>query len=175
MTKGKEKFYIDKDELFQKFVEYRKELDEAKESGKPRPKVPDTIILDAYKIIKNYSRQKKFYNMSEELLEDGVSKGLEFCMKYLHNFDIYKKTSTNQKPSALAYITQYGKNGIYQVFNSETKIIDKNMHYISSQLASGTYIRSDGEIDMMSSGEFSKNSIKEFDRIKHEYEKDHKK
>lgn len=159
----KKNHYIDNKEFLEKFVKWRSSP-EFQESGRPRP--PDDILIDAWKIINKYTYQSKFYNVPEDVLQEAPPLAMEFCIKYLHNFDPEK----SKYP--FAYVTQLAHNAILQLFKKDKVEKTNRMRYMGDCLASSTYIRSDGEIDQIATGEFAQEKVRYFDQIQKDYSKD---
>lgn len=158
--------YIDNKALFQKFLDWRPQMLEDKKNGIDQPRPPDSIIEDAYLIATKYSQQKKWYNIDEAIMDEAIPLAVEFCIKYLHNFDPEKTKNP------FAYITTLANNAILQSYSKDQKEKVGRMHYLTRELASSTYIRSDGEIDLIAQGEFSQNYIKHMEQAEKDYEAD---
>lgn len=154
--------YINKQELFEKFLAWH-QTDDYKDNPKPRP--PETILLDAWKIITHYTNQKKFFNIAPELLEEAAPLGLEFCIKYLHNFNPEKSNNP------FSYITQFAHNAILQVFKVDKKEKMNRMKLLTTTMSSATYLRTDGEIDLIVAGEFAQDAVKYLEQSQKDYAK----
>ena len=98
MSKKEKIHYVNNQEFLEALITYKKKCDEAKEAGKPEPKIPDYIGMCFWKIAEGLSMSPNFigYSYREEMVYDGV----ENCLMYFRNFDPEK---TN---SAFSYFTQ---------------------------------------------------------------------
>lgn len=109
--------------LYQKFlekeIEYLKELDIHKQDKK---RLGLMILL----IIKNLAKKPCFAGYSNNWKDDFYSKGIENCLKYLHNFNEDKISKrTGQKIKAFAYITQIVYMSFISVINERKQEEDK--------------------------------------------------
>lgn len=96
-TKNKE-FYVNNKEFLQALIEYREKVSKAKESGSPRPIVPNYIGDCFLKIATHLSYKPNFVNYM--FRDDMICDGIENCLQYIDNFDPDK----SQNP--FAYFTQ---------------------------------------------------------------------
>lgn len=137
--------------LYQKFlekeIEYLKELDIHKQDKK---RLGLMILL----IIKNLAKKPCFAGYSNNWKDDFYSKGIENCLKYLHNFNEDKISKrTGQKIKAFAYITQIAYMSFISVINErkqeEVRInkLNKNLNNnIDNFKENSRYSRFDFEI-----------------------------
>ena len=99
MTKRKRsEHYVNNKEFLAALIEYRKEINSAKEEGKSRPPVPRFIGECILKIANHLSFKPNFVNymFKEEMISDGI----ENSIQYIHNFDPEKSSNP------FAYFTQ---------------------------------------------------------------------
>ena len=96
-TKNKE-FYVNNKEFLQALIVYREKVHAAKESGSPRPIVPNYIGDCFLKIATHLSYKPNFVNYM--FRDDMICDGIENCLQYIDNFDPEK----SQNP--FAYFTQ---------------------------------------------------------------------
>ena len=96
-TKNKE-FYVNNKEFLHALIEYITKVRQAKESGSPRPIVPNYIGDCFLKIATHLSYKPNFVNYM--FREDMICDGIENCLQYIDNFDPEK----SQNP--FAYFTQ---------------------------------------------------------------------
>lgn len=94
----KPKHYVNNDKFLEEMKVFRLEVIEAKQSDKPRPRVPNYIGECLFKIATHLARKPNFSNYTFK--EDMVSDGVENCLLYIDNFDPEK----SQNP--FAYFTQ---------------------------------------------------------------------
>jgi len=102
--KAKEKpHYVNNREFSYAVVEHVKAYNEAKESGKVTPKIPDYVATSFLKIAEGLSHKSNFirYTYREEMVMDAV----ENCLKAILNYNIEAATRTGN-PNAFAYFTQ---------------------------------------------------------------------
>lgn len=137
--------------LYQKFlekeIEYLKDLDIQKQDKK---RLGLMILL----IIKNLAKKPCFAGYSNNWKDDFYSKGIENCLKYLHNFNEDKISKrTGQKIKAFAYITQIAYMSFIAVINErkqeEVRInnLNKNLNNnIDNFKENSRYSRFDFEI-----------------------------
>lgn len=157
--------YIDNNGLQEKFLRYKKLMDEAEERGETRKSVdvPEEIILDVWTIATNNARN--FRNVSEDVREDGIQLGVEYCIRYLHNYN------PDKFKNPFAYVTQICKNGMLATINKESAETRKKLRYLSYQ-ACGSTIRSDGEIDPIINGDFANEYVRNSEQQQKDYESD---
>lgn len=94
----KPKHYVNNEKFLEEIKVFRLEVIEAKQSDKPRPRVPNYIGECLFKIATHLARKPNFSNYTFK--EDMVSDGVENCLLYIDNFDPEK----SQNP--FAYFTQ---------------------------------------------------------------------
>ena len=95
---AKKEHYIDNKKFFQAMVDYRQSIEEAEETGEPKPQIPNFIGECFMKIAEHLSYKPNFINYT--FREDMISDGIENCIQYIHNFDPQK----SQNP--FSYFTQ---------------------------------------------------------------------
>lgn len=96
-TKNKE-YYVNNKEFLEAISVYRTKVNEAKEKGLPRPKVPNYIGECFLKIATHLSYKPNFVNYM--FREDMICDGVENCLQYIDNFDPEKSKNP------FAYFTQ---------------------------------------------------------------------
>ena len=77
--------FIDNKEMYAAFIVYRKQVDEAKEAGEPKPRVPKYIGKCFLDIAEHLSMRPNFSNYIYR--QDMVSDAVENCIIYAYNFD----------------------------------------------------------------------------------------
>ena len=97
MAKAKNN-YVNNKKMHAVLLQWKEELAEARELGKPEPRVPEYIGKCIYLIATNLSRKINFMNYSfkEEMIGDGI----ENCLMYIENFNPIKYSNP------FAYFTQ---------------------------------------------------------------------
>jgi hypothetical protein len=92
------KNYINNKDLYDALVQYKKDCQDAENSGDNKPMVSKYIGESIYQIATRLSTKPNFsgYSFKEDMIMDGI----ENCLQYMHNFDPQK----TQNP--FAYFTQ---------------------------------------------------------------------
>lgn len=122
--KKRSEHYVSNKEFHQALIEYRNNVNKAKDSGEPRPQIPNYIGECFLKIATHLSYKPNFVNYIFK--DDMICDGIENCVQYIDNFDV-----SRQNP--FAYFTQV----IYYAFlrriakekkqlEIKTKIIEKS-------------------------------------------------
>lgn len=89
MEKKKEdSHYVDKDILYQAYVDWYAAIEAAEKNGKDRPQPPKYLQESVIKICNKYASRFNFYNYSfkEEMIGDAI----ENIVRYLDRFDVVK-------------------------------------------------------------------------------------
>ena len=123
----KKPHYINNKEFSLAVVEYVKTVSEAKEKGKPQPKVTDYIATCFIKIAEGLSHRPNFvrYTYREEMVMDGV----ENCLRAIMNYKIETATRTGN-PNAFSYFTQIVYFAFIRRIAKEKKQQDIKMRFI---------------------------------------------
>ena len=95
---AKKQHYIDNKKFCQAMVEYKESIEEAEETGEPKPQIPNFIGECFMQIAEHLSYKPNFINYT--FRDDMISDGIENCIQYIHNFDPKK----SQNP--FSYFTQ---------------------------------------------------------------------
>jgi hypothetical protein len=90
--------YVNNREFLDALMVYRQQVAAAKESGTPKPKVPNYIGECFLKIATHLSYKPNFVNYM--FREDMICDGIENCLQYIYNFNPEKSTNP------FAYFTQ---------------------------------------------------------------------
>ena len=90
--------YVNNREFLDALMVYRQQVAAAKESGDPKPKVPNYIGECFLKIATHLSYKPNFVNYM--FREDMICDGIENCLQYIYNFNPEKSTNP------FAYFTQ---------------------------------------------------------------------
>ena len=93
-----QKNYVNNAKLYQEMIEYKRQVEEAKELSKPKPQVSNYIGECILLIANRLSMKPNFMNYSyrEEMICDGI----ENCLMYIDNFN------PNKTDNPFAYFTQ---------------------------------------------------------------------
>jgi len=98
VAKKASKHYIDNKKFYTALLQYKRDVEAAKNEGKTEPRIPPYIGECLYKIATRLSLKPNFisYTFRDEMISDG----LENCVSYLSNFDPEKSDNP------FAYFTQ---------------------------------------------------------------------
>ena len=90
--------YVNNADFLAAIKEYKQKVQEAEDSGEPKPQVSDYIGSCILKIANHLSYKPNFINYTyrEEMIGDGI----ENCLMYIDNFD------PNKSSNPFAYFTQ---------------------------------------------------------------------
>jgi hypothetical protein len=127
--------YVDNKKLYAEMLKHIAKVNEAKEKGEPKPRIPEYIGYCIFQIATRLATKPNFagYTYKDEMISDGV----ENCLTYLHNFDPDKSSNP------FAYFTQI----IYYAFlrriakeKKQTYIKHKSFEYalVTNNLADMT-------------------------------------
>lgn len=105
--------YVDNAKLYQELVDYKKKREDAENSGRKKPKLPDYIGEAILKIASRLSYRPNFANYSyrEEMVSDAVLN----CITYIDNFD------PDLSKSPFGYLTQICWFSFVRIINKEKK------------------------------------------------------
>ena len=119
--------YVNNAQFSQAVVDYVTQLNEAKKTQEPLPKVPDYVAQCFLKICEGLSHKSNFvrYSYREEMVMDAV----ENCLKAIENYDIEAATRTG-RPNAFAYFTQISWYAFLRRIEREKRQQDIKMKYI---------------------------------------------
>ena len=119
--------YVNNAQFSQAVVDYCTTVQEAKESGKGQPIIPDYIATCFLKICEGLSHKANFvrYTYREEMVMDAV----ENCLKAIQNYNTEAATRTG-KPNAFAYFTQISWFAFLRRIEKEKKQQDIKMKYM---------------------------------------------
>lgn len=110
--------YVDNKKFYEEILKYRARIQEAKESGKEEPRLPEYIGECIYKIAHKLSTMPKFVNYSYR--DEMISDGIENCIMYFKDYN----PEIGQNP--FAYFTQI----IYYAFLRRIGKEEKNRYII---------------------------------------------
>jgi DNA-directed RNA polymerase specialized sigma24 family protein len=127
MTKTKKEdkqHYIDNKQFLQSLIEYKKEVNTAKDKNEERPQCPDYIGDCFIKIANHLAFKSNFINYS--FREDMILDAIENCLIYMDNFD--PKKSSNP----FAYFTQITYYAFLRRIQKEKKQLHTKYRYVES-------------------------------------------
>ena len=117
--------YVNNKEFLAALILYKKDVAEAEELGKPKPRITNYLGECFLKIATHLSFKPNFVNYIYK--DDMISDGIENCVQYIHNFNPEK----SQNP--FAYFTQIIHYAFLRRIQKEkkqleikNKIIEKN-------------------------------------------------
>ena len=113
--------YVNNADFCAALIEYRKQVEEAKAAGKPKPILSNYIGECILKIATHLSYKPNFINYSYR--DDMILDGIENCIQYIDNFDPMKSNNP------FAYFTQI----IYYAFLRRIAK-EKKQSYIKGKL-----------------------------------------
>ena len=90
--------YVNNKEFLAALILYKKDVAEAEELGKPKPRITNYLGECFLKIATHLSFKPNFVNYIFK--DDMISDGIENCVQYIHNFDPAKSNNP------FAYFTQ---------------------------------------------------------------------
>jgi hypothetical protein len=137
------KHYVNNKDLYAAMVEFKAKVNEAKEEGKQKPRIPHYIGESIMKISTHLAYRPNFanYTFREEMISDGI----ENCLLYINNFDPAK----SQNP--FAYFTQI----IYFAF---IRRIQKEKKHLYTKYAAIEYANIMGETSDNQAGDTGHNT-----------------
>jgi hypothetical protein len=137
------KHYVNNKDLYAAMVEFKAKVNEAKEEGKQKPRIPHYIGESIMKISTHLAYRPNFanYTFREEMISDGI----ENCLLYINNFDPAK----SQNP--FAYFTQI----IYFAF---IRRIQKEKKHLYTKYAAIEYANIMGETSDNQTGDTGHNT-----------------
>jgi len=118
------KHYIDNKQFLAALIEFKKEVNKAKNNEEQRPQVPDYIGDCFIKIANHLAYKSNFINYS--FREDMILDAIENCLIYMDNFD--PKKSSNP----FAYFTQITYYAFLRRIQKEKKHLQTKYRYIES-------------------------------------------
>lgn len=108
----KSKYYINEEALYDEMLKWKKQLEIDEKTQMPEP-VAKAVMLIANNLAKRYNFNGYTSTWKDEMIGDAI----EYCLRYLKNFDPYKYN----KP--YSYITQICYNAFKQRLKKEKKAL----------------------------------------------------
>jgi hypothetical protein len=96
-TKKKTEHYVNNKDFYAALVEYRNQINHAKENNLPKPRVSNYIGDCFLRIANHLAYKPNFVNYMFK--DDMICDGIENCIQYIDNFDI-------ERTNPFAYFTQ---------------------------------------------------------------------
>ena len=147
--------YVNNKEFLAAIVEYKKNVAEAAELGKTKPRITNYLGSCFLKIATHLSYKPNFVNYMFK--DDMVCDGIENCVQYIHNFDPEKSSNP------FAYFTQIIHYAFLRRIQKEKKQLEIKTKIIEKTGYSEVF-SDDG---MMAGSESDYNTIK--DNINYRY------
>jgi len=147
--------YVNNKEFLAAIVEYKKNVAEAAELGKTKPRITNYLGSCFLKIATHLSYKPNFVNYMFK--DDMVCDGIENCVQYIHNFDPEKSSNP------FAYFTQI----IHYAFLRRIQKEKKQLEIKTKIIEKSGYSEVFSDDGMMAGSESDYNTIK--DNINYRY------
>lgn len=119
--KKKTRNYVDNEKLLQAMIEYKAEVNKAKDDGKERPKIPEYIGKCIFDIATKRASTANFRNYP--FVDEMISDGYENVIRYIDNFDPIKY----KKP--FAYFTMIIWRAFIRKIEAEKELLEAKIRY----------------------------------------------
>jgi hypothetical protein len=156
----KNKHYIDNKKFYTAILQYKKDIEQAKNDNKEKPRIPAYIGECLFKIATRLSLKPNFisYTFRDEMISDG----LENCVNYLDNFN------PDKSDNPFAYFTQIIWFAFIRRIDKEKKhlyIKQKTLEnfYFEGMLAEQA-IDDDKSVSVNLDNEYMKSLVESYDR-----------
>ena len=147
--------YVNNKEFLAAIVEYKKNVAEAAELGKTKPRITNYLGSCFLKIATHLSYKPNFVNYMFK--DDMVCDGIDNCVQYIHNFDPAKSSNP------FAYFTQI----IHYAFLRRIQKEKKQLEIKTKIIEKSGYSEVFSDDGMMAGSESDYNTIK--DNINYRY------
>lgn len=116
--------YVNNQEFLAAMVAYKNSVNQAKDAGKEKPRVPNYIGECFVKIANHLAYKSNFinYTFRDEMILDGI----ENCITYIDNFDPAKSSNP------FAYFTQITYYAFIRRIQKEKKYVQTKYRYIQN-------------------------------------------
>ena len=141
-TKKKSEHYVNNKDFYQALVEYKKQVDDAKEKGLPKPKISNYLGDCFLRIANHLAYKPNFVNYMFK--DDMICDGIENCVQYIHNFD------TN-RTNPFAYFTQIVYYAFLRRIAKEKKQLEIKSKIIERSGYDEVFTSEDGDYSDMNS------------------------
>lgn len=133
------KNYVNNAEFLQAIIDYKKECEEAENSGDDTPRIPNYIGECIYRIATRLASRPNFSGYSYK--DDMIADGLENAIQALGNFD------PNKSSNPFAYFTQIIWYAFLRRIDKEKKQLYIKHKVIENSVVQGTAVeKNDGDI-----------------------------
>lgn len=99
-SKTKKNDYVDNAKFLEAILAYKKKLQDARETGMERPRIPEYIGKCFLLIAQNLTNNRRFINYTRQYKEEMICDAMENCIMVVDNFDVEKSRNP------FAYFTQ---------------------------------------------------------------------
>ena len=147
--------YVNNKEFLYAIVQYKADVKEAEESGKPKPRITNYLGSCFLKIATHLSYKPNFVNYMFK--DDMVCDGIENCVQYINNFNPEKSSNP------FAYFTQI----IHYAFLRRIQKEKKQLEIKTKIIEKSGYSEVFSDDGMMAGSESDYNTIK--DNINYRY------
>lgn len=160
-TKPSGKHYIDNKLFYTVMLQYKNDVNHAKEQGLPNPPIPPYVGECLFKIATRLCMKPNFVNYTYR--DEMVADGLENCVAYINNFDPEKSTNP------FAYFTQI----IYYAFLRRIEHEKKHLYikqktlenfYFEGMLAEQAIGEDDRVVTVDLDNEYMKNLVESYEK-----------
>jgi DNA-directed RNA polymerase specialized sigma24 family protein len=141
-TKKKSEHYVNNKDFYQALVEYKKQVDNAKEKGLPKPRISNYLGDCFLRIANHLAYKPNFVNYMFK--DDMICDGIENCVQYIHNFD------TN-RTNPFAYFTQIVYYAFLRRIAKEKKQLEIKSKIIERSGYDEVFTSEDGDYSDMNS------------------------
>jgi len=141
-TKKKSEHYVNNKDFYQALVDYKKQVDNAKEKGLPKPRITNYLGDCFLRIANHLAYKPNFVNYMFK--DDMICDGIENCVQYIHNFDT---TRTNP----FAYFTQIVYYAFLRRIAKEKKQLEIKSKIIERSGYDEVFTSEDGDYSDMNS------------------------
>ncbi len=141
-TKKKSEHYVNNKDFYQALVEYKKQVDDAKEKGLPKPRISNYLGDCFLRIANHLAYKPNFVNYMFK--DDMICDGIENCVQYIHNFD------TN-RTNPFAYFTQIVYYAFLRRIAKEKKQLEIKSKIIERSGYDEVFTSEDGDYSDMNS------------------------
>ena len=141
-TKKKSEHYVNNKDFYQALVEYKKQVDDAKERGLPKPRISNYLGDCFLRIANHLAYKPNFVNYMFK--DDMICDGIENCVQYIHNFD------TN-RTNPFAYFTQIVYYAFLRRIAKEKKQLEIKSKIIERSGYDEVFTSEDGDYSDMNS------------------------
>jgi DNA-directed RNA polymerase specialized sigma24 family protein len=160
-TRPSGKHYIDNKLFYTVMLQYKNDVNHAKEHGLPNPPIPPYVGECLFKIATRLCMKPNFVNYTYR--DEMVADGLENCVAYINNFDPEKSTNP------FAYFTQI----IYYAFLRRIEHEKKHLYikqktlenfYFEGMLAEQAVGEDDRVVTVDLDNEYMKNLVESYEK-----------